>query len=466
MALIQYMSALLSNFKDKRIIRNIEQMVQKIVENKSIRIWSNAKDKAEFDRHKSLLNGSLKSVLDDEKISEALQKNGVQALQGKDRLVLLHDPCDIRKEYCRELENLGKVRSLDNEIVNGYCTFNTIALDEGSKKLQLLDLSVYSNGDPHYVTQEEFKQFHKGTLQKSDNQQDRLRAEQIKQFIDEDTYLNLSRLTRRQLQQTSELFKKDNPHMILTHVLDRQFDADDNFSFIDKDLRDEFVIRMKLSRNSDQSAIDENTHKEHWIKLKDVAFAHRESFFFDKLLIKNKVYQQVQCLIEWDAYPIDDNTYTAVRINLLDRKGENIFKEPMLLITNRSAANAQQARYVYLTYLKRSKIEGVFKFLKSALGWEDFQVRDFESIKNIIALCFFIGGYFYEIESSLTKNYVIQYICELGDGKGKVTRYYFLKGLAKIITYKSVEQFATQRSMSPDQFQEMISFATGTSFND
>jgi len=244
MALMQYMNSLLFNFKDKRIIRNIEQMVQKIVENKSIRIWSNAKDKAEFDRHKSLLDGSLKSVLDDEKISEALQKNGVQALQGKERLILLHDPCDIRKEYSRELENLGKVRSLDNEIINGYSTFNTIAIDESSKKLQLLDLAVYSNGDPHYVTQEEFKQFQKGILQKSDNQQDRLRAEQIKQFIEEDTYLNLSRLTRRQLQQTSELLKKDNPHLILTHVLDREFDTNDNFSFIDKDLKDEAIAQL------------------------------------------------------------------------------------------------------------------------------------------------------------------------------------------------------------------------------
>lgn len=461
MALVQYMSILVSHFKDKRIIRNIEQMVEKIVENKSIRIWSNAEDKAEFDRHKSLLDGSLKSVLDDEKISRALRENGVQALQGKERLILLHDPCDIRKEYSRQLENLGKVRSLDNEIINGYSTFNTVAIDEGSKRLQLVDLKVYSNTDPHYITKEELKQFEKGILQKSTSEQDRLRAEQIKEFIQEDTYLNLSRLTHQQLQQISELFKKDNPHLILTHVLDREFDINGNFSFIDKDLNDEFVIRMKLSRNSQQSVIDENTQKEQWIKLKDAALAHSQSFYFDKLLIKNKVYQQIQCLIEWDAYHIEDNSYTVVRINMLNRKGENIFKDPMLLITNRPVSNAQQARCVYLTYLKRSKIEGVFKFLKNVLGWEDFQVRDFESIKNIIALAFFVGGYFYEIESALTKNSTIQYICELGCGKGKVTRFYFLKGIGKILTYKRVELFVKQRSISPDQFQKMISLATG-----
>jgi hypothetical protein len=63
----------------------------------------------------------------------------------------------------------------------------------------------------------------------------------------------------------------------------------------------------------------------------------------------------------------------------------------MLLLTNRKIKTAEQAHGVYFTYLKRSKIEGVFKFLKDVLGWEEFRVRDFESIKNIIALCFFIG---------------------------------------------------------------------------
>lgn len=76
----------------------------------------------------------------------------------------------------------------------------------------------------------------------------------------------------------------------------------------------------------------------------------------------------------------------------------------MLLLTNRQVKTAAQAHDIYLTYLSRSKIEGVFKFLKDVLGLPEFQVRDFESIKNIIALCFFLGGYFYEIESELVEN--------------------------------------------------------------
>jgi len=38
-----------------------------MIEKKTTRLWKIADDKAEFDRYRSLLNGSLKSVLDDEK---------------------------------------------------------------------------------------------------------------------------------------------------------------------------------------------------------------------------------------------------------------------------------------------------------------------------------------------------------------------------------------------------------------
>jgi hypothetical protein len=70
----------------------------------------------------------------------------------------------------------------------------------------------------------------------------------------------------------------------------------------------------------------------------------------------------------------------------------------------------------------------VFKFLKDSLGWEQFQVQDFESIANLIALCFFVGQYFFELEPALADHHpVIASIAQLGGGKGKVTRHYFLK---------------------------------------
>ncbi len=228
---------------------------------------------------------------------------------------------------------------------------------------------------------------------------------------------------------------------------------------IDKELEDEFVIRLKLSRNSNEIYIDDKA-KERYTKLKEVKLANKERFPIQKVQIKIKVYQQASCLIEYDDISFEEQTYTVVQPMLHDKKGQKIFKEPMLLLTNRKVKTTEQAHGVYFTYLKRSKIEGVFKFLKDVLGWEEFQVRDFESIKNIIALCYFIGAYFFGIESELCENTTIQYICDLGGGKGKYTRYFFLQGLAKMLTYNAIEQFVEEQDISDEQFERMRNVLT------
>ncbi len=56
----------------------------------------------------------------------------------------------------------------------------------------------------------------------------------------------------------------------------------------------------------------------------------------------------------------------------------------MLLISNIKVKNYEEAKEIYHIYLLRSKIEAVFKFLKDVLGWEEVQVRDGESIKNLM----------------------------------------------------------------------------------
>ena len=64
-------------------------------------------------------------------------------------------------------------------------------------------------------------------------------------------------------------------------------------------------------------------------------------------------------------------------------------------------------------------------------------------------------GIFTFIESELVENLTIQCICDLVGGKGKYTRYYFLQGLAKILTYNSVEQFIKKQDLSSEQFESM-----------
>ena len=111
-----------------------------------------SQDNAEFERSKRLLDGSLQSVLDETKAADALRSVGSEQMQVKldtsgkpepcDLLVLVHDPCDIRKEYSAELENLGTVRSLEGKLIPGYLTFNTVVVEERGRSPQPLDISV------------------------------------------------------------------------------------------------------------------------------------------------------------------------------------------------------------------------------------------------------------------------------------------------------------------------------------
>lgn len=460
MELSTYLSGVTSKFKDRRVVNNVTELVQNIIEHKSIRLWSISEDKAEYERSKRLLDRSLKSVLDEEKTAEAIREHSVAAVGEEARLVVLHDPSDIRKEHAEEMEKMGTVRDLDGQPINGYCTFNTVGVDIKGKNLYPVDISVYSNGDEHYVTVEEMKKYEAGKLQKSKDKADRARAKQIEQFIAEESDLNLPQLSCQQLKRVSEAFKQKNETTTLCHVLDRQFDGVDYFELIDQELEDEFVIRAKISRNSNQVEFDEESQKEVAVKLKNVEFEHRQTDVIDKLRVKKKVYQNAKCLLEWGTLTLQGNDYTVVRITLVERTGKPIYKQPMLLITNITVNKAEQARGVYGLYLMRTKIESVFKFLKEVLGWEEFQVRDYESIKNIIALAFFVGGYFYEIGSDLTKNPVIALIAQLGGGKGKVTRRYFLEGLKNLLIHQSVERFIDEQEVETGTLEEMMRFVT------
>lgn len=411
---------------------------------------------------RTLFDGSLQSVLDDQKISETLRQMSVDGLSDEDVVIALHDPCDIRKEYSEKLENLGIVRDLDGKLVNGYNTFNTVCVNGDGKRLHMSDITVYSNGDKtHYVKQSELDELVKkqvAGVKKKEKVVFTEREQAIVQLLEADEVVNLARVTRNQLQAVSEQFKEANPQVEMWHVLDRQFDGLPLFEFITHHLSDKCVIRLKISRNSNQKSINEDG-KAYAVKLKDVPLAGKRVDTLDKVRIKKKVYQQVKRVIEWGTFVLESETYHVVRVTLLKRDGAPIFKQPMLLLTNHAIASGQEALAIYRIYLMRSKIEEVFKFVKNAVGWEEFQVRDWESIKNLIATAFFIGGYFYQLEPQLSQHPAIEWLCQMGKGKGKVTRHFFLEGLRNLLIHRHVERMREQSELTDIEWEEILSFA-------
>jgi len=423
-----------------------------MVEYKTPRIHALSKDRNEYDRSKTLLDNTLKEVLDDKKVSEALKENSIEKFSGKKRVYVPSDHCDIRKKHSWKMENIGKVLDLNKKVINGFSTLASVAIDENKHDVTLLDVTVFSNAEERFIKQEELELFQKGKIK------DKAREIEIKALVDEDRHINMTLSLMRQTEDVSKTLKLSNPDISICHIHDRFADMNEYFKHIDQILKDEFVIRGTAKRASSETRVNEKGNKVK-IKLIDSVLKNQESQVIEKLRLKGKVYQQAESIIEWDRVEIEENWYTTVKITLKTREGKNIFKKPMLLISNIEVNSYIQAKEIYHIYLLRSKIEAVFKFLKDVLGWEEFQVRDWESIKNIIALCFFVGNYFYEIESTLIEHPTIEIICQLGDGKGKVSRFYFLKGLEKLLIAQSVFQFKEDRGISDEEWREITDFA-------
>jgi len=400
-----------------------------------------------------LLDNSLKEVLDTGKVSEALKENSIEKFSNEKRVYAVSDHCDIRKKYSWKMENIGKVRDLDGQIINGFSTLASAIIDEEKHDVTFADITVFSNREENFVSQDELKSFNTGKIE------DEKRESKIKELVESDTHINMTLSLMRQTKSISDTLKLSNPAISVCHIHDSFADMGEYFKHVDQTLKDEFVVRGTAKRVSTQTRIDKETGKKSKIKLIHSKFANRSSEVIEKLRLKGKLYPQAKSIIEWESIEIDKNTYQVVRITLQNREGKNIFKNPMLLITNIKVNSYLEAKEVYHIYLLRSKIEAVFKFLKDVLGWEEFQVRDWNSIKNIIALCFFVGNYFYEIESVLIDNPTIEIICQLGDGKGTISRFYFLKGLEKLLIAESVLRFREDKGISDEQWSEVTSFA-------
>ena len=127
----------------------------------------------------------------------------------------------------------------------------------------------------------------------------------------------------------------------------------------------------------------------------------------------------------------------------------------MLLFTNKNIRSDYDAYGIYLIYLKRSKIEYVFKFLKDGLGWEDIQIKDFKGIQSLLSMCFYISSYLYEIgEEHAFDDYAIL-LAEIGGGKGVVSRHYILEGIKCLLAKYRVERVFKERNI-PKKSQESL----------
>ena len=394
------------------------------MEGKGTKIWSLSADAHEYERMKNLLSGRLANSFTPEQINAHTLAQSLNHLPAQANLEVIHDGADMRKPYSKRLPHLTSVKALDGDWVNGYNTFSSVVISDVDKRIHLLQCTPYSYADPQY------NQVIGGGFSEKE-------------------------LIENQLRATDQALKERFPPVVLWHLLDRKHDDEATFQFIDE-LKSHFVIRLKANRNSNETRLDESG-KIVFIKLNQARLTHTLTQTLDRFVWKNKVYQQASLTTTYGSLSLGENTYQVCRIEVTDRQGNLIFKEPMLLLTNASIENHQQVFQIYQRYLKRSKIEGVFKFLKSYLGWEQFQIRDFLAIQNIIVLCFFVAEYFYEHEPQLTKDPQVALICQLAKSKGKISKHFYQKGLAILANYLLFQQYINEQNLSQHQVDQLLS---------
>ncbi len=417
--------------------------------NNNLHIYSSSEDKNEYEKLSGLVSGKQVNTLSQDIVLDCVQERTLADLGSSIEVYVLHDGCDIRKPESSELENLGQVLSLKKQVVRGYKTLNSVAINPQEQQVHLLDHQVYSNAMPTFVSQE--------ALAKLSEQ-----SAETQQLVKDNQHINNVILFKAQAKRCSEILKKENPDRTICHILDREYDSEDIFSYLHH-LKDQFVIRLKLSRDSDETKTlytpktGKESKKIAYQKLVDKKFAHKGEYLLDTLTIQGKKYTKVTCVVEWDTLKLGEMTYQVVRITL-KQGGNNIFDHPMLLITNRNITNLEEAKSVYCAYILRFKIEIVFRFLKQNLGWETIQVRDFNSIANLLAIAFFLVGYFKEMETALKEHPTAKMLCKLALSKGKVTLFFLLKGLEKLANFQEVTSWMKENDITHEQIDELVQY--------
>jgi len=298
------------------------------------KLWTLLDDSSAYKRNKNLLSGGLKNSLNPDAINAETMALGLSNLSFKSQVELIHDGCDIGKEYSKSLPNLAKVRWLDGDIINGYNSFNSLFINDLDKNIHLLNSTPYSNADPHY----------------------NLIAGAGFTYDD----IVLGQITR-----CDQAIKDQFSQVKVRHLLDPGHEDQRVFEHIDQ-INSTFVIGLKANRNADEFILDQKG-KNRAVKLLDAKLDTSYHQGMIKFVWKKKLYEQAQIHISQGRLKLGNKSYYVLKIQVYDRHKKPIFKDPILLITNELCDNFEKCFAIYQAYLRRSKIESVFKFLKTNL---------------------------------------------------------------------------------------------------
>jgi len=413
--------------------------MSKLLGRGSAKLFTVSENNSEYKAMIRTLTGENKSSdLSPETMNDALLDQTCKSLSTAKQINIIHDPSDIRKPHSKKTENLGQVRDLSGNVINGYSTHNAIAIVPNDKAVHLLSHMSYSNKDPKFLKRDFIDKLEKGEEFEGDKE--------AKALYESGDYFNKKTVSLDEIEKIGKSLKSANPEALVTHILDREFDNNDYLNLVDKDLEQDFIIRSKKSRTLDTKGDDGKK-----VRLINADFDSEAQKPFQNLKLAKQCIQDGKMIISWG----DFDGYNAVKIKVEDRDGARVFKSDMLLLTNKKISTLEDAYQVYMTYLSRAKIECVFKFLKEGLGWEEMQIRDFKAIQNLLSICFYVASYLYEVGKEKAYDDYAILLSDLGGGKGRITRHFITQGIRELLNYYRIGRMLKDKEVSQEQQNEM-----------
>jgi hypothetical protein len=222
-----YLNSLQKQLGQKQVRSNTEDLGKRVVSEQTGQLWNLSDDKKQYDRFISLLNGSLKTVVNVSKLNISMLQNNEEEFRNKECLVIVHDGSDIRKKYSEELECLDKVRDLDGNIINGYPTFNSVLIDLPNQKIRLLQSTPYSSQDKNYLSSTKLKDYVEGKLLKAER-------EEVESLVESGNWYNHQTIVENHVKKIDESIRAVNPDATIVHIYDRGHDNIDLFEYHQK----------------------------------------------------------------------------------------------------------------------------------------------------------------------------------------------------------------------------------------
>lgn len=272
MKLIDYIYKFVILLGQKQVKDNCILLINKIISKQNCQLWALSENHVEYNKFHRMFDGTLKTVVDTKKLNMCLLAEQTDYFKSKNFHIIVHDPSTIRKPETQKAEFISQVKDLNNKIVNGYMTYNCVAVDLKTASIHLLRCVPYSTEQPEYITQKEKHLLATGKME------DKKRKDKLEKLEEQGKTFNLKTITFDSVKTITAKIKKVNPEAIVIDVYDRGFDDAELFEY-ETSINNFFVVRSKLNRNSNEIIISEKGN-EQAIKLKNQVFfeSHEKNY--------------------------------------------------------------------------------------------------------------------------------------------------------------------------------------------